>query len=164
MRNLPRTGGLAVTVLAAVGTLALSGCGSDDTPAGGDATSTPVTSNTPSATPTAVPSTPTAPPSPPSKPASSTPASTADVTVDVSIAGGKISAGGKTVIKANSGQTVRINGVSDVAESLHVHGYDKTVELKPGKPASLEFKTDAKGTFEVESHESGKLVFKLQVS
>ncbi|MGC4939911.1 hypothetical protein [Kribbella sp. DT2] len=84
--------------------------------------------------------------------------------MDVSIAAGKISTGGHAVVKAGRGQRVRINGVSDVAESLHVHGYDKTLELKPGKAASVEFVTDTKGIFEVETHESGKLVFKLQVS
>ena len=59
---------------------------------------------------------------------------------------------------------MQINAVSDVAESLHLHGYDKTLDLKPGKKASVEFKADTKGIFEVETHESGKLVFKLQVS
>jgi hypothetical protein len=86
------------------------------------------------------------------------------VVVDVTIANGKVSAGGSSVVKARSGQTVQINAVSDVAESLHLHGYDKTLDLKPGKKASVEFKADTKGIFEVETHESGKLVFKLQVS
>lgn len=79
------------------------------------------------------------------------------------IAGGKISAG-QAVVKAKRGQKVRITAVSDVPESLHVHGYDKTLDLKPGKSVSVEFTADAKGVFEVETHESGKLVFKLQVT
>ncbi len=79
------------------------------------------------------------------------------------IAAGKISPSGQTV-KAKTGQKVRITAVSDVSESLHVHGYDKMLELKPGKPAAVEFTADTKGSFEVETHESGKLVFKLQVS
>jgi hypothetical protein len=138
----------AAACLAAV---ALTSCGTAETPA---ASSTPTPTPTPSATPSVVPTkTPTTP---------ATPA--ADVTVDVSIAGGKISAGGHAVVKAKSGQTVRINAISDVPESLHVHGYDKTVDLKPGKPGSVEFTTSTKGIFEVETHESGKLVFKLQVS
>jgi hypothetical protein len=138
----------AAACLAAV---ALTSCGIAETPA---ASSTPTPMPTPSATPSVVPTkTPTTP---------ATPA--ADVTVDVSIAGGKISAGGHAVVKAKSGQTVRINAISDVPESLHVHGYDKTVDLKPGKPGSVEFTTSTKGIFEVETHESGKLVFKLQVS
>jgi hypothetical protein len=134
--------------------VALTSCGTAETPVAETTTTstspTPTVPTTPSVKPTAVPKT--------------TPASTADVTVDITIAGGKISAGGQAVVKAKSGQTVRINAVSDVPESLHVHGYDKVVDLKPGKPGSVEFKTSTKGIFEVETHESGKLVFKLQVS
>jgi hypothetical protein len=133
--------------------VALTSCGTAETPVAETTTttsSTPTPATTSSSKPSAAPKT--------------TPASTADVTVDISIAGGKISAGGQAVVKAKSGQTVRINAVSDVPESLHVHGYDKTLDLKPGKPGSVEFKTSTKGIFEVETHESGKLVFKLQVS
>jgi hypothetical protein len=134
--------------------VALTSCGTAETPVAETTTTstspTPTVPTTPSVKPTVVPKT--------------TPASTADVTVDITIAGGKISAGGQAVVKAKSGQTVRINAVSDVPESLHVHGYDKVVDLKPGKPGSVEFKTSTKGIFEVETHESGKLVFKLQVS
>jgi hypothetical protein len=128
--------------------VALTSCGTAETPVAETTTTSPTP--TPTTTPTAAPKT--------------TPASTADITVDVSIAGGKISAGGQAVVKAKPGQTIRINGVSDVPESLHVHGYDKTLDLKPGKPASVEFTTSTQGIFEVETHESGKLVFKLQVS
>jgi len=139
-------------VAACLATVALTSCGTAETPAAETTTTspTPTPTTTPSTKPTVVPKT--------------TPVSTADVTVDVSIAGGKISAGGQAVVKAKPGQTVRINGLSDVPESLHVHGYDKTLDLKPGKPGSVEFKTSTKGIFEVETHESGKLVFKLQVS
>jgi hypothetical protein len=141
-------------VAAALFALVLSGCGSEESPSAGSPstppsapTSTPVSSHpttTPSSTPTPV-----------------VPA--ADVVVDVKIAGGKSTPSGQTV-KAKTGQKIRITAVSDVADSLHVHGYDKTLELKPGRSVSVEFTADTKGSFEVETHESGKLVFKLQVS
>ncbi|MGW1346906.1 cupredoxin domain-containing protein [Kribbella sp. NPDC002412] len=134
--------------------LALTSCGNAETPAA---------SSTPTPTPTPTPAAPITPTAKPSAVPTKTPASTADVTVDVSIAGGKVSTG-SAVVKAKPGQTVRINAVSDVADSLHVHGYDKTLDLKPGKPGSLEFATSTKGIFEVETHETGKLLFKLQVS
>ena len=149
--------GAVAACLATAATVALTSCGTAETPV---AETTTTTSPTPTPTPT---TTPTAKPTVVPK-TSSTPASTADVTVDVSIAGGKITAGGQAVVKAKPGQTVRITAVSDVPESLHVHGYDKTLDLKPGKPGSVEFTTSTKGIFEVETHESGKLVFKLQVS
>ncbi len=137
--------------------VALTSCGTAETPVA-ETTTTASPTPTPGSTPT------TAPSAKPTVVPKTTPASTADVTVDVSIADGKISAGGHAVVKAKSGQTVRINAVSDVPESLHVHGYDKTLDLKPGTPGSVEFTTSTKGIFEVETHESGKLVFKLQVS
>jgi len=161
----PRTGGLAAVLLATAGIAALS-CAGEDTPVADNASPETTTSSAAPSPPSSTVSASTVPvPSTPTKtPPASTPASTADVTVEVSIAGGKVSAGGHAVVKAEPGQQVRINGVSDVADSLHVHGYDKTLELKPGMPASVEFTATTKGIFEVETHESGKLVFKLQVS
>ncbi|MFI6674901.1 hypothetical protein [Kribbella sp. NPDC050470] len=139
--------GIAAACLLA---LALTSCGNAETPAASPtSTPTPTPTATPIAKPAAVPT--------------KVPTPTADVTVDVSIAGGKVSTG-SAVVKAKPGQTVRINAVSDVADSLHVHGYDKTLDLKPGKSGSVEFATFTKGIFEVETHETGKLLFKLQVS
>ncbi|TWD73021.1 hypothetical protein FB561_6905 [Kribbella amoyensis] len=152
-----RIAGLCLTAALALATLA--GCGSD-TP-----TATPSSSPTaPSAAPTSSsPTTSTPPATPPSQTPGSPPAATADVTVEVTIAGTKVSAS-QAVVKAKAGQKVLIKATSDVPESLHVHGYDNTLELKPGKPAALTITTDQKGLFEVETHESGKLAFKLQVS
>ena len=81
----------------------------------------------------------------------------------VRITAGKVQGGVQTV-KVPAGQTVTLSGVSDVADSLHVHGYDETLELTPGKEASLTFTADVGGVFEVETHETGLLVAKLQVS
>ena len=80
----------------------------------------------------------------------------------MSIAGGKVSTG-SAVVKAKPGQTVRINAVSDVADSLHVHGYDKTLALPAGTPASLELRTDRTGLVEVETHSSHLVLFPLVV-
>ena len=141
---------------ACLAVVALTGCGAAETPAA-DTTPTTMPSTTPTPTPT------TPPAATPSAVPTKTPTSTADVTVDVSIAGGKVTTA-KPVVKAKPGQTVRITAVSDVADQVHVHGYDKALDLQPGKPASVEFETSTKGTFEVETHETGKLLFKLQVS
>ncbi|MGW7680561.1 cupredoxin domain-containing protein [Kribbella sp. NPDC054772] len=149
-------------VMTAVAGLLLAGCGGDNTPA---APTSSMTATPPSAVAA---STPTAPASTPiaraSTPAVKPTAPAADVLAEVTIKGGKISATGGTVVKAKAGQTVRVVATSDVADSLHVHGYDKTLELTPGKTVSLQFTADVKGSFEVETHESGKLAFRLQVS
>lgn len=153
---------ITLAVLPAVGVLALAGCG-DEGGGAGSTPSGPATSGPPVTVMPTV-STPATPPK------NATPSNTtdpsgdeADVNVEVTIAGGKVSPSG-TSIKVAAGNTVKIVGTSDVDEELHVHGYDKTLELKPGKPSSLTFKADTKGTFEVETHESGKLVAKLVVS
>jgi FtsP/CotA-like multicopper oxidase with cupredoxin domain len=156
--------GTTYALLPALAVLALAGCGSDDS---GDPGGTP-SSSTVSQTPSTAPS--TTPTAPSTSPKVSTPSNTtdpsrddADVMIEATIAGGKITPNSQTV-KANQGQTVKITVTSDEADELHVHGYDKEVELAAGKPGSVTFKADTKGTFEIETHESGKLVAKLIVS
>lgn len=156
------TRGTALALLPTLGMLVLAGCGNES---GNGAGGTP--STTPSSTPSATPPTSTPPSTPPK---ALTPSNTADpsgeeadVTIDVVIANGKVSPSGVSV-KAKAGQTVRITGTSDVEDELHIHGYEKALELAPGKPKALTFKADTKGTFEIETHESAKLVAKLVVS
>ncbi|TDW95480.1 cupredoxin-like protein [Kribbella pratensis] len=156
------TRGAATALLPALGMLVLAGCGGDST--GGTTTPSP---SAPASTPTST--LPTSTPTP-GKPNTSSPSNTADpsgeqadVTVDVTVANGKVNPSGAT-IKVKAGQTVLVKAVSDAAEELHIHGYDKELELSPGKPASVKFTANMKGTFEVETHKSGKLVAKLVVS
>jgi plastocyanin len=156
--------GTALALLPALGMLVLAGCGSDDSGA------SPTTA--PSTAPTTAPTTsaPTDTPSIPGDPKTNTPSNTADpshdqadVTINVTVANGKVSPSGAS-IKVKAGQTVLITAVSDADEELHIHGYDKELELAPGKPQSVKFTANMKGTFEVETHKSGKLVAKLVVS
>lgn len=144
--------GTALALLPALGMLVLAGCGGDS-----DAGSSP--STTPSTAPTTIP---TAVVTPTTTPTDS-PSTTADVTINVTVANGKVNPSGAN-IKVKAGQTVLVTAVSDTDEELHIHGYDKELELTPGKPASVKFTADMKGTFEVETHKSGKLVAKLIVS
>ena len=85
------------------------------------------------------------------------------MTVRVEQKDGKVVSGIQTV-KVDSGQSVELTGISDSADSLHVHGYDKTLELEPSREASITFTADVKGVFEIETHETEKLVAKLVVS
>jgi len=142
--------------------LVLAGCGGGDSSSG--ASPSP-SSSAPSATATDLPTS-----TSPGTPNTSSPSNTADpsgeqadVTINVTVANGKVNPSGAT-IKAKAGQTVLVTAVSDAADELHIHGYDKELELTPGKPASVTFTADMKGTFEIETHESGKLVAKLVVS
>jgi hypothetical protein len=164
------TRGTATAVLPALAMLVLAGCGNES-----DSGASP--SGTPSLTPVLPTGTPTATPTDlptmtqtPGKPKASSPSNTADpsgeqadVTINVTVANGKVNPSG-TTIKVKAGQTVLVTAVSDAPDELHIHGYDKELALTPGKPASVKFTANMKGTFEIETHESGKLVAKLAVS
>ncbi|WP_406047768.1 cupredoxin domain-containing protein [Kribbella sp. NBC_00889] len=157
------TRGTAAALLPTLGMLVLAGCGGGDSDSGASPSTPP---STPASTPSDLP-TMTATPG---KPNSSTPSNTADpsgeqadVTINVTVANGKVNPSGASV-KAKAGQTVLVTAVSDADEELHIHGYDKELELTPGKPASVKFTANMKGTFEIETHKSGKLVAKLVVS
>ena len=150
--------GTALALLPALGMLVLAGCGDDSGSGGTPSPSAPVTS--PSDTPSSTPS--DDPKNTPSNTADPS-GEQADVTINVTVANGKVNPSGDS-IKVTAGQTVLITAVSDTADKLHVHGYDKELELAPGKPASVKFTANMKGTFEVETHENPKLVAKLVVS
>lgn len=79
------------------------------------------------------------------------------------IAGGKRTAGSDT-IEAAVGETVVIEVTSDVADELHLHGYDKELMLEPGKPAKLKFTANIPGVFEIEMHEFTGQLAQLRVT
>lgn len=154
--------GTATALLPALALFVLAGCGNESSSGGSPSTPTTAPTTAPSDVPTNTPT--------PGKPNSSGPSNTADpsgdqadVTLAVTVANGKVNPSGATV-KVKAGQTVLVTAVSDADEELHIHGYDKELELTPGKPAQVKFTADMKGTFEVETHKSGKLVAKLVVS
>lgn len=61
------------------------------------------------------------------------------------------------------GDQVRIEITSDVADELHMHGYDLELELEPGVPGILEFTADIEGRFELETHETALQLLQLEV-
>jgi ABC-type glycerol-3-phosphate transport system substrate-binding protein len=159
------TRGTATALLPALAMLVLAGCG-NESDSGASPSDTPSSTPAPTATPTDLP-TMTATPG---KPNTSSPSNTADpsgeqadVTINVTVANGKVNPSG-TSIKVKAGQTVLVTAVSDAADEVHIHGYDKELPLTPGKPASVRFTANMKGSFEIETHESGKLIAKLIVS
>lgn len=66
-------------------------------------------------------------------------------------------------VKVVLGQRVRIVVESDAVDEIHVHGYELQAQVTPTEPAAIEFVADEPGLFEVETHESGTLLFQLQV-
>ena len=58
--------------------------------------------------------------------------------------------GGVKDLSYKSGDTVRIEVSSDVADEIHVHGYDISTDVEAGGKAKVEFVADIEGVFEVE--------------
>lgn len=81
----------------------------------------------------------------------------------VKIVAGKVTPNAENV-KVPVGTKVRVEVGSDAADELHVHGYDKELEVKPGTPGTLTFVADKTGRFEIEIHGSDTLVYQLEVT
>ena len=77
-----------------------------------------------------------------------------DLTFHLVVEGGR-TVGGAPTLRAVEGDTVEIVLESDDGLELHLHGYDLTVPLAPGEPASLAFAADRVGRFPAESHGHG---------
>ena len=68
-------------------------------------------------------------------------------------------------IEVDAGAPVRIEvSSSDTTEEVHVHGYDVTADLAPGKPAKLAFDATIEGVFEIELERSAVPIAELTVS
>jgi hypothetical protein len=65
--------------------------------------------------------------------------------------------------EAHKGDPVVVIVRSDVADEVHVHGYDLMAEVAPGKPVRIEFTADLTGRFEIELEGRGKQIAQLTV-
>jgi hypothetical protein len=95
------------------------------------------------------------------------PSGVTDVTVTVARGKATVTEGRRPVtgrVKVRRGGTVRITVTGDAADEFHLHGYDETLALRPGRPATLRLVAGIPGVFEAELHHSGARVFELQVS
>lgn len=72
--------------------------------------------------------------------------------------------GGIEQLEATSGERIAFEVSSDVADEVHVHGYDIEEELPAGKPVKLDFPATIEGVFEVESHHFETQIAELTVS
>ncbi len=140
----------AVAVLTAVAALTLAACGDNGSP---QATGTTTTTTPAATTSTTTGSATTA-----------KPPTTADPTpvIEVRVAGGKVQ-GGVRRERLQRGDTVVLRVVADVADEVHLHGYDRTAEVAPGKPAQIRFTADITGVFEVELEQRKQPLLMLEV-
>ena len=87
---------------------------------------------------------------------------TAGTVLAVTVRGGSVVEGASRQ-RATLNQPVTIRVTSDVAEEVHVHGYDKRVDVAAGRTAEVTFVANIPGVFEVEFERSHKLLFTLEV-
>ena len=127
--------------LAAAALLVLAACGEgDDSP----------TVQSSGSTPTTVATGPT------------TSSATAATVLAVTVRGGSVVEGASRQ-RATLGQSVTVRVTSDVADEVHVHGYDKTIPVAAGRTAEVTFVANIPGVFEVEFEKSHKVLFTLEV-
>jgi heme/copper-type cytochrome/quinol oxidase subunit 2 len=84
-------------------------------------------------------------------------------TVQVTVAGTDVQTAERRVKVPLDGK-VRLEVTADRTDEVHLHGYDRKVDIEPGKSAVLEFTADVPGVFEVELEEAGLKLVELQVS
>jgi plastocyanin len=82
--------------------------------------------------------------------------------IEVQVSGGEVS-GDTGRVPVAAGEHVTLVLTSDVADEVHVHGYDVEAELSPGQPTEIAFDATIPGVFEVELHEAGTQLLSLQV-
>ncbi|MFM8999145.1 MAG: hypothetical protein ACKOKE_03590 [Actinomycetota bacterium] len=90
---------------------------------------------------------------------SPTPAATE---VDVVVVDGAVTT--PVAAEVTLGDAVVLRITSDVADEVHLHGYDLETEVAAGGTGEIRFTADAPGVFEVEFHESGLLLLRLTVA
>lgn len=126
----------------------VGGCGGDD---GGEAASTTAavtTTSTTTATSTSA--------------AAATTAGFAGKLIQVRVAGGKVETAERRVT-VSRGDRVRVQVSSDVADEVHVHGFDLSKQVGPGAPATVEFTANLPGVWEVELENAKRKLFDLAV-
>ena len=74
-----------------------------------------------------------------------------------------LQAGKVTKLRFEEGETIRFRARSAQAEEIHVHGYDRYVDLPAGETVTESFKASITGIFEVELHGSGEQIAELRV-
>jgi FtsP/CotA-like multicopper oxidase with cupredoxin domain len=131
--------------------LLLAGCGGGDD-GGEQAAST--TATTVAATSTTEPSS-----------ASEAPTTTegfAGTVIEAKVTGSTVETASRRV-RVDRGEKVRIQVEADRNEEVHLHGYDLSSDVAPGKPAIIDFTADATGVFEIELEQARLKLFELQV-
>ena len=141
--------------------LALRPSDDEDAATTAPATTAPATTTEPPATTT------TEPPPTTTAPTTTAPTTTAPkppttATIRIVVKGGR-PVGGIRRAKVRQGRKVVLIVVSDVADHIHLHGYDLLIDVAPGQPGRIQFDATVVGRFEVELEDRGVQVADLEV-
>ena len=71
--------------------------------------------------------------------------------------------GGVKRLEFEKGDRVRFKVQSDVADEIHVHGYDLMKDVEKGGSVEFDFKATIEGRFEVELENAGTQIAELEV-
>jgi hypothetical protein len=83
------------------------------------------------------------------------------VRITVSVPGDKAPTVKHFTIKQGSQVVFVVN--SELADEVHLHGYDLSADVAPGEPATISFKATAPGLFEAELESRSLPIAELQV-
>jgi hypothetical protein len=72
--------------------------------------------------------------------------------------------GGANRIEVSLGEKVTLRVSADVADELHIHGYDLTDDVSATEAGEIIFTADIPGVFEVELENAGLELVRLEVS
>jgi hypothetical protein len=143
-----RLAGLLVALVLFGAGLLLASCGGDDSESAGTTTETTTTSQTTTTETTTMTET-TPPPKGPTE--------IRIVVVNAAPKGGIV----RETVEKNDRVVLIVR--SDVADEIHLHGYDISRDVAPGTPARLPFKATIPGRFEVELEDRGVQIADITV-
>ena len=72
--------------------------------------------------------------------------------------------GGVKTVSFKKGEQVRLKVQSDVADEIHVHGYDLMKDVEAGGSVQFSFKATIEGRFEIELEDAGTQIANLEVT
>ena len=122
-------------------------------------TTTAVTTTAPATTPPTTTSPTTTETEPP--PATTAPEPPDVITIRIAVASDTVPEARLYSVK--KGRKVEIVVTSEIADEVHVHGYDLMGDVAPGQPVTIAFEATAPGRFEIELEEHHLPIAELEV-
>jgi hypothetical protein len=81
----------------------------------------------------------------------------------IRVEGGENVTGDPQDLEYEKGDTIRLRFVSDEAMEVHIHGFDKYVDVPAGGSERAVFKANIDGIYEVENHGNGAQLARLEI-